>query len=101
MAYITTVRGRLRSSDPAEAMRLHNEIVDRLRPRGQPFGGVGHHTYVDPADPQAFLAIDDWTSVDGLQQFLGDPTVLADFGQLFEAMPEVTVWAAREGWRAY
>lgn len=101
MAYITTVRGRLRSNDPAEAMQAHNDIVDRLRPRGEPFGGVGHHTFVDPQDPQAFLAIDDWESVEGLQRFMGDPSVQAEIGGLFDGPPDVTVWAAREGWRAY
>lgn len=101
MAYITTVRGRLRSSDPDEAMRLHNEIVDRLRPRGEPLGGVGHHTFVDPSDPQSFLAVDDWSTVEGLQQFMADPSVQAEIGRLFDGPPDVTVWAAREGWRAY
>jgi len=101
MGYITTVRARLRDADPAAAMANHNEIVDRLRPRGEPLGGVGHTVFANAEDPQEFLAVDRWESVEGLQKFMGDPSVQAEIGSLFDGAPQVTVWAEREGWRSY
>ncbi len=101
MAYITTVRARLRDADPAAAMKAHNAIVDRLRPRGEPLGGVGHTTFANAEDPREFLAIDRWDSVEGLQRFMSDPSVQAEIGSLFDGPPQVTVWGERDGWRAY
>jgi quinol monooxygenase YgiN len=101
MGYITTVRARLRDADQAAAMDQHNAIVDRLRPRGTPLGGVGHSVFANAQDPREFLAIDRWDSIEGLQQFMGDPSVQQEIGSLFEGPPDVTVWAEREGWRAY
>jgi hypothetical protein len=101
MSYITTVRARLREADPAAAMERHNEIVGRLRPRGTPLGGVGHAVYANAQDPQEFLAVDRWETMEGLQQFMGDPSVQAEIGGLFDGPPDVTVWAVRDGWTAY
>jgi quinol monooxygenase YgiN len=101
MSYITTVRARLRDTDPAAAMAVHNDIVDRLRPRGEPLGGVGHMVFANAADPQEFLAVDRWDSIEGLQQFMGEPSVQTEIGSLFDGPPDVTVWAVRDGWRAY
>ncbi len=101
MGYITTVRARLRDAEPAAAMEQHNSIVDRLRPRGTPLGGVGHMVFANAQDPREFLAIDRWENVEGLQQFMGDPSVQQEIGSLFEGPPDVTVWAEREGWRSY
>lgn len=101
MQYITIVRGRLSDADQAAAQRAHDAIVDALRPRSEPMGAVGHQAYVDPQDPGGFVAIDRWSSFEGLQQFLGDPSVQAQLGSMFDGRPDVTVLAEREGWRAF
>lgn len=101
MQYITIVRGRLKDADQGAAKRAHDTIVDALRPRSEPLGAVGHQAYVDPQDPGAFVAIDRWSSMDGLQQFIGDPSVQGQLGSMFEAMPEVSILAEREGWRHF
>jgi quinol monooxygenase YgiN len=101
MQYITIVRGRLKDADQDAARDAHNSIVDALRPRSEPMGAVGHQAYVDPQDPVSFVAIDRWSNVEGLQQFLGDPAVQAQLGSMFDGAPEVSVLAEREGWRAF
>ena len=101
MSYITTVRARLGDADPEAAMRHHNEIVGRLRPRGEPLGGVGHMVFANAQEPLEFLAVDKWDTMEGLQAFMGDPSVQQEIGRLFEGPPEVTVWAVREGWTTY
>jgi quinol monooxygenase YgiN len=101
MQYITIVRGRLKDADQDAARDAHNSIVDALRPRSEPLGAVGHQAYVDPQDPVSFVAIDRWSNVEGLQQFLGDPAVQAQLGSMFDGAPEVSVLAERDGWRAF
>lgn len=101
MQYITIVRGRLRDADQEAAKKAHNAIVDELRPQSEPLGAAGHQAYVDPQDPGSFVAIDRWSNIEGLQQFLGKPDVQARLGSMFDGQPEVTVLAEREGWRAF
>lgn len=101
MQYITIVRGRLKDSDQAAARDAHNAIVDALRPRSEPLGALGHQAYVDPQDPGGFVAVDRWSNVEGLQQFLGNPDVQQQLGSMFEGQPEVSVLAERDGWRAF
>jgi quinol monooxygenase YgiN len=101
MQYITIVRGRLKDADQAAAQKSHDAIVDSVRPRSEPMGAVGHQAYADAQDPGSFVAIDRWSNIEGLQQFLGDPSVQAQLGSMFDGAPEVTVLAEREGWRAF
>lgn len=101
MPFYTTVRARLKDGDPKSAMEAHNAVVARLTPRNRPLGGVGHRVFGNVQDPQEFLAMDTWESIEGLQQAMGDPAVQAEIGSLFEGAPEVTVWAPREGWTTF
>ena len=73
MQYITIVRGRLKDPDVNAARDQHNAIVDELRPRSEPMGAVGHQAYVEPQDPGSFVAVDRWSNMEGLQQFLWRP----------------------------
>lgn len=101
MALITKVQGRLRSADPEVAKAEHNGIVAKLIPGTQANGGTGHMVFANTADPMEFLAIDRWESLEGLQKFLGDPSVQAEIGGMFEGRPDVTIWMPREGWTAF
>jgi quinol monooxygenase YgiN len=101
MQYITIVRGRLRDADEHAARDAHNAIIDELRPQSEPLGAVGHQAYTDPQDPSAFVAVDRWSSIEGLQQFLGNPNVQQRIGSMFDGAPDVSVLAEREGWRAF
>ena len=101
MQYITIVRGTLKDADQDAARDAHNAIVDSLPPRSEPKGAVGHQAYVDPGDPTKFVAVDRWSNMDGLQEFLGDPSVQQQLGSMFAGQPEVSVLAEREGWRAF
>lgn len=101
MQYITIVRGRLKDVDQEAARDAHNAIVDALRPRSQPMGAAGHQAYVDPQDPGSFVAIGRWSNIEGLQQFLGDPSVQTQLGSMLDGAPDVSVLAEREGWRAF
>jgi quinol monooxygenase YgiN len=101
MQYITIVRGRLKDPDVNAARDQHNAIVDELRPRSESMGAVGHQAYGEPQDPGSFVAIDRWSNMEGLQQFLADPNTQASLGSMFDGAPDVTVLAERQGWRAF
>lgn len=101
MPYITTVRARLREADPAAAKEQHNTIVASLRPRGEPLGATTHMVFANAQDPREFLAVDGWSNIEGLQAFMGDPSVQAEIGGMFEGPPDVTVWSTREGWSEF
>ncbi len=100
MKYIAVVRGQLKAESQQEAQQLHDEILEQLPAIGRPLGSIGHQAYLDPQNPKAFLAIDTWTSLEGLQKFMSDPTVGEAFGNLFEGPPEVTVWN-ESGWASF
>jgi quinol monooxygenase YgiN len=101
VGYITTVRGKLLKPDPEEAMQLHNDIVARTRVGGEPLGGIAHMVFANAQDPQEFLAVDGWTSIEGLQQLMGDPSVQAEIGSMFAEPPQVTIWKVRDGWTRF
>ena len=101
MQYITIVRGRLKGSDVNASRDEHNAIVDELRPLGAPLGSIGHQAYAEPQDAGSFVAIDRWSNIEGLQQFLRDPNTQAKLGSMFDGQPDVTILAEREGWRAF
>lgn len=100
MNYITVVRGQLKATNQLEAQQIHDAILEQLPALGRPLGAVGHKAYLNPQNPQEFLAIDTWTNLEGMQKFMSDPNVGAAFGNLFTAMPEVTVWN-ESGWASF
>ena len=101
MQYITIVRGQLKGTDQDASRDLHNSIVDSVRPRSEPKGSIGHQAYADVQDSGSFVAIDRWSNLEGLMEFIGDPSVQAELGSMFEGAPDVTILAEREGWRAF
>jgi len=64
----------------------------------KPLGAIGHRIYANLQDPGDFLGIDRWDSLEGLQHLMGDVSVQADIGNMFNGPPDVTVCAEREGW---
>jgi hypothetical protein len=45
-------------------------------------------------------AIDTWTTLEGPKKLFSDPKLAAEFGRLFEGMPEITFWGA-SGWESF
>lgn len=99
MNYITVVRGKLKGS-AKEAQAAHDATVEKLSAMTRPMGAIGHAPYLNPQNPMEFLAVDTWTNLEGLQKFMGDPNVAAAFGQLFEGMPDISIWS-ESGWASF
>ncbi|MBI5840485.1 MAG: hypothetical protein HZB19_10315 [Chloroflexi bacterium] len=99
MNYITVVRGKLKGS-PKEAQKGHDATVEKLSAMTRPMGAIGHKPHLNPKDPTEFLAIDTWNNLEGLQKFMSDPNVAAAFGQLFDGMPDISIWAESD-WASF
>lgn len=99
MNYISVVRGKLKGT-PQEAQKGHDATVEKLSAMTRPTGAIGHRPHLNPQDPTEFLAIDTWNNLEALQQFLSDPQVAAAFGNLFEGMPDVSIWAESD-WASF
>ena len=99
MNYISIVRAKLKGS-PQEAQEMHDATVEKLSAMTRPLGAIGHRPHLNPQDHTQFLAIDTWNNLENLQKFLSDPEVAAAFGQLFEGMPDVSIWAESD-WASF
>ena len=93
------IRARLRG-DPEAARRLHDQVTGATREMALAAGDISHRVFRDPADPGAFLGIDEWRSVGAVQAFSASPQIQEFFGQLFDGPPEVTIWAP-SGWNEW
>jgi len=91
MKFTVTVRARLREDQPA-AKKYHDDMTRATKDAAKQAGDLTHVVYLDPKDPKAFLGIDTWSSLEGLQAFAASPKIKEFFGKLFEGEPEVRVW---------
>lgn len=98
MNFVTVVRGKVR--DTMTAQQAHDATVALLSPISKPLGALHHQPFFSPQKPSEFLAMDTWRNPEGLQKFMQDPQVAAEFGRLFEGPPEVTVWR-ESGWSSF
>jgi quinol monooxygenase YgiN len=91
MAYTVTIRGRLRDSSTV-AKKLHDDVTSASKDTAKKAGDLTHVVFLDPKDPTAFLGVDTWSSLEGLQAFAASPQIREFFGKLFQGEPEVRVW---------
>ena len=92
-AVTVAVRARLRGGAMA-ARQLHDQVTGATREMAQAAGDLSHKTFLNPADPGAFLGIDVWKSAEAFQAFASNPQIAEFFGQLFDGQPEVSVWVS-------
>ena len=100
MNYVTVVRGILKAATQQESQAIHDATVEKLSAMTRPMGAIGHRPHLNPQDPKQFMAIDTWNNLESLQKFMSDPQVAAEFGKLFDGMPDVSVWA-ESGWASF
>ncbi len=99
MKYTVTVRARLKG-DAAAAKALHDRVTGSTKDAAKQAGDLTHRVFLDPRDPKAFLGIDEWSSLEGIQGFAGSPQIKQFFADLFEGEPEVRVWVDSD-WRQW
>lgn len=98
MKYTVLVRGKLKG-DQAAMKKYHDEVTTATRAVAQQAGDLTHRIFLDPRDPSAFLGIDEWSSLEGIQAFSSSPQIKEFFGNLFSGQPDVTVWVESD-WNA-
>ena len=89
------IKARLRG-DPSAARELHDRVTGATREQALAAGDISHRVFLDPADPGAFLGIDEWRSAEAVAAFVGSPQIAEFFAQLFDGPPEVTIWVASD-----
>lgn len=99
MKYTVTVRARLKK-DQAASKAFHDQVTGATQDAAKQAGDLTHRVFLDPQDPKAFLGIDEWSSLEGLQKFAAAPEITKFFGDLFEGAPEVRVWVDSD-WRQW
>ena len=99
MKYTVTVRARLKK-DQAASKAFHDQVTGATKEAAKKAGDITHRVFLDPQDPKAFLGIDEWSTLEGLQAFAGSPDIKKFFGDLFEGEPEVRVWVD-SNWNAW
>jgi len=99
MNYIVVVRGKLKGS-PEQARQLHDQIVAMSSPISKSMGNIAHNPHLNLQNKAEFLSVDVWDNLENLQKLYSDPNLAAEFGKLFDGMPDITVWA-ESGWTKY
>ncbi len=99
MKYIVTVRGMLKGA-PEQAKTLHNEIVAKTSAMSKAMGNTGHQPLLNVQNGKEFFSIDVWNNLENLQKLYSDPNLAAEFGKLFESMPDIAIWS-ESGWLDY
>jgi len=99
MKYIVTVRGMLKGT-PEQAKLVHNEIVAKTAALSKSMGNVAHHPHLNVQNGKEFFSIDRWDNLENIQKLYSDPNLAAEFGKLFEGMPDIAIWA-ESGWLEY
>ncbi len=99
MRYVVVVRGKLKG-DPAEAGKVHNEIVSKVSPMGKSMGNTSHQPYLNVQNGKEFLAVDFWDNIEGIQKLYNDPNLGSEFAKMFDGQPEVTIWSD-SGWQQF
>ncbi len=92
MKYIVTVRGILKGT-PEQAKALHNEIVAKSSSLSKSMGNVAHAPYLNVQNGKEFFSIDTWDNLENIQKLYSDPNLAAEFGKLFEGMPDISIWS--------
>lgn len=99
MKYTVIVRAKLKG-DQAAMKKYHDEVTKATRGAAQQAGDLTHRIFLDPRDPSAFLGIDEWNSLEGIQAFSSSPQIKEFFGNLFAGPPDVTIWV-ESGWNEW
>jgi quinol monooxygenase YgiN len=92
MRFITVVHGRLKAKDSNVARQQHDAVASGSDAQAKAVGQLSHRAYLNPQDPQDFLAIEFWSDPAGPQKVFGNPEAAAAIGALFEAPPTVMVF---------
>jgi quinol monooxygenase YgiN len=94
--WIVIVRGKLKESDPTKARAAHDAVAAAGENDAKAAGDIAHIACFGRADPQEFLAIDIWSDPANIESLYTDPAFGAAFGALFDAQPELGVYASTD-----
>ena len=106
--YLLSIRGALAPETQEAARSVHNDTAGAPAnvAAARALGDLSHMVYVPmvPQGPNAngheFLILDQWNSLEGINQFFADPHVQQGGGKIFRQRDPV-VWAPAQGFYGY
>lgn len=103
--FAVLVRGSLVTDDMAAAQQLHDAVAGGGQQIAQDAGDVAHFALLGTSllgsTENEFLALDQWTSVEGLSAFYSNPDVAAGFATLFSTPPTSEIFERRYEWHQW
>ncbi len=91
--YIVVVRGRL-AGTPAEVQPLHDAVAQGGEAAALAAGDVAHVVHLGRADDREVVILDLWTDDANIEAFYSNPDFQAALAPLFEAPPDLKVYAS-------
>lgn len=104
--YLLSIRGTLAPATLEAARTVHNETAGAPQnvAAAQSLGDLSHMVHVSThphgGGAAEFLILDQWNSMEGLNQFFANPQVQEQAGRIFTTRDPV-VWAPAEGFAGY
>ena len=95
--YTVLVTGPLKADEPG-SKATHDQVVGGSKAQANQLGDIAHGAFLTADGRKEFLAIDRWTSLEGLTSFFGNPQVQTAFGSLLAAKPDQSVWVEQSDW---
>ena len=95
------VKAEFKTADAAANKAVHDQVAQAGQKQAQAAGDLAHLAFLDAKNPQGFLAIDLWSDAEGMKAFFANPDFQKGFADAFAGPPEVSVWAAAEGFSAW
>jgi hypothetical protein len=103
--YVVLVRGELFTDDIGEAQAYHDNLASGGEQSAKDAGDFGHDAMLGTTllgtTENAFLGLDRWNEIEGLQAFYSDPTFAEAFGMLFADPPTVETFRHRPDWHGW
>jgi hypothetical protein len=104
--YLLSIKGTLASPTLEASRGIHNDTAGAPAnvAAARSLGDLSHMVYVPThahnGSAKDFLILDQWNSMEGLNQFFANPHVQEQAGQIFSDRDPV-VWAPAEGFASY
>ena len=103
--YAVLVRGTLFTTDLVEAKTYHDGLAAGGEQPAKDAGDFGHDALLGTtllgSTENAFLGIDRWDNLAGLQGFYANPDFQKNFGMLFSAPPTVETFEHQPTWHGW
>jgi quinol monooxygenase YgiN len=95
---LTVISTALLAQDSATAQSRHDAIFGGLKGEASRLGDLAHAIFVDAASSTNVVSVDLWSTKQGFDEFVAEPSVSEQDATLFATPPDVAIVSLRSGW---